>query len=240
MISVDRVALPAPVEASLKARAAFVENVNEFAREDLIGFRRPLAATFAIAGPIGLAFVAHSYGVASVLQWAAGFTLITGSGLYLVGREVWPGLVEEFQRRSLQKRRAQADLNCGFGEAAHLIQRRAPYFATHDGGVLVFADAGDFKTLFFNVANSEDDPRWVYFVHGEMNRKVWRWLRLPVSRDVVRFSAQGTRAGVAAPPVHISSIDAWEAINVALDEPTDGAVLSLPLEDVIDIVERRL
>lgn len=240
MISIDRVALPAPVEASLKSRAAFVENVNEFAREDLIGFKRPLAATFATAGPIGLAFVAHSFGLASTVQWAASFVLMTGAGLYLVGRQIWPGLVDEYQRQSAQKRRAQADLNCGFGEASHLIQRRAPFLAAYDGGVLVFADAGDFKTLFFNVADSEDDPRWVYYLHGELNRKVWRWLRLPVSREVVRFSAQGTRAGVANRPVEISTIDAFDAIHAALDQPTDGGVLNLPLEDVVDIVERRL
>lgn len=240
MITTDRVALPAPVEAKLRSAAAFVENVNDFARDDLIGFRRPLAAAFAIVGPVGLAFVAHSFGVASILQWAAAFILMTGSGLYLVGRDVWPGLVDDFQRRTIEKRRAVADLNCGFGEAAYLLQRRAPYLAAYEGGVLAFADAGDFKTLYFNIARSEDDPRWIYYVHGELNRKVWRWLRLPVSRDVVRFSAQGTRAGVANPPVAISSADAFEAIQVALGEPTDGSVLNFPLEDVIDTVERRL
>lgn len=240
MISVDRVALPAPVEAKLRVAAAFVENVNDFARDDLIGFKRPLAAAFAIVGPVGLAFVAHSFGVASVVQWAAAFVLMTGCGLYLIGRQVWPNLVADFERRAVEKRRAIADLNCGFGEAAHLLQRRAPFLAAYDGGVLAFADAGDFKTLYFNIARSEDDPRWIYYVHGELNRKVWRWLRLPVSRDVVRFSAQGTRAGVASAPVDVSSIDAFEAIHLALGEPTDGAVLNLPLDDVIDIVERRL
>lgn len=240
MMNIDRIALPAPIEANLKARAAFVENVTDFARDDLIGFRRPLAATFAVTAPVGLAFVAHSFGVASIVQWAAGFAAIAAGGLYLVGRNLWPAIVAEYERRSLQKRRAIADLNCGFGEATHILLRRAPYLATYEGGVLAFADAGDFKTLFFSISNSEDDPRWVYYVHGELNRKVWRWLRLPVSRDVVRFSAQGTRAGIANPEVSISSIDAFEAIHVALGEPTDGAVLNLPLDDVIDIVERRL
>lgn len=240
MISIDRVALPAPVEARLKASAQFVENVNEFARDDLIGFRRPLAATFAFACPVGLAFIAHSFGLATVLQYAAAYFVATAGGLWLVGRQIWPGLVAEFEKKSAEKRRAIADLNCGFGEAAHLIHRQAPYCVEHEHGVLVFADAGDFKTLFFSVADDESDPRWVYYLHGELNRKVWRWLRLPVSREVVRFSAQGTRTGEIRQPRRITSIDAWEAVHLALDEPTDGAVLNLPLADVVDAVERRI
>ncbi|MBY0423316.1 MAG: hypothetical protein K2Q06_13495, partial [Parvularculaceae bacterium] len=198
------------------------------------------AATFAVTCPIAFAFLAHSAGVAGMAKWAAIYLVLTGVGLTIVGKQIWPGIVAEYERRSIEKRRAIADLNCGFGEAAHLIHRRAPYCVEHDGGVLVFADAGDFKTLFFSIENSEDDPRWLYYQHGELNRKVWRWLRLPVSREIVRFSAQGTRTGNMPPPPRIPSVDAWEAIHLALDEPIDGAVISLPLADVIDAVERRL
>lgn len=240
MISIDRVALPAPVEARLRQSGAFVDNVNEFARDDLIGWKRPLAATFAIACPIALAFIAHSFGWASVIQYALGYIVATGAGLWLVGRQAWPRIVAEFEKKSVEKRRAIADLNCGFGEATHLINRQAPFCVEHEHGVLVLADAGDFKTLFFSIARDDGDPRWAYYKHGEINRKVWRWLRLPVSRDVVSFSAQGTRIGEMRPAPRIDSIDAWEAIHLALDEPVDGAVLNLPFIEAVDAVERRL
>lgn len=240
MLNTDRVALPSTVEVRLKNNAAFVDNVHDFARDDLIGFKRPLARAFAILTPIVLAFVAHSYGWARLALWSAAYVGVAGAGLFLVGRQIWPRLVEEFERRSEAKRRAEADLRCGFGESTHLILRRAPFCVEYDGGVLVFADVGDFHTLYFDIAEGSDDPRWAYYSHGEVNRRVWRWLRLPVSREIVRFSAQGTRPGAPAPARRIETIDAFEAIQGALGEPVDGALMRMPLDDVIDLVDRRL
>lgn len=240
MISVDRVALPPQIEAQLKSAAAFVENVNDFAREDLIGFKRPLARTFAIAGPIGLAFVAHAFGWAQVIEWALAYAVVTAGGLYLVGRDLWPSIVVAYEKQSVKKRRAIADLNCGFGEASHLIHRRAPLCVEHDNGVLIFADVGQLHTLAFIVANDGVDPRWDFYVKGELNRKVWRWLRLPISRDVVRFTAQGTRTGGALQARRVPSPEVFAGIMAALDAPVDGAVLHMPLDDVIEAVDRRI
>lgn len=241
MIKTDRVVLPSPIEVRLKNSAAFVDNIMEFARDDLIGFKRPLAATFAFTSPIVMAFAFYAGGVEPLIKTALSYCLVAFSGLYLVGRASWPGIVTEFETRSLAKRRAQADLRCGFGEASFLNLERPARFFEHDHGVLVFADAGDFRTLFFSVQNADDDPRWDLYLDGELDRRVWRWLRLPVSREVVRFSTEASK--LTAAPVgakRISSIDAWEAINLELGEPVDGAIIHRPFDETVEAVERRL
>lgn len=238
MLSTARVALPAPVEIRLKNSSEFVDNVMEYAREDLIGFRRPLAATFALSAPIVIAFVYHAAGFIPMLQTALGYFFIAGAGLVYIGRDLWPSLVDEYEWRSEVKRRASADLKCGFGEAAFLNLNRPPRFFDYDNGVLAFADAGDFRTLFFSIANDPDDPRWTPYLEGEMTRRVWRWLRLPISREVVKFSTEGSKHPQYDPPATIDSIDAWEAINTALGEPLDGAIIHRPFEEVVEMVER--
>ncbi len=238
MLSTARVALPANVEVRLKNSSEFVDNVMEFARQDLIGFRRPLAATFAFTAPIVFASVYHATNVATLIQAAVAYFTITGAGLYFVGRELWPQLVERYQARALEKRKAAADLKCGFGEAAFLNLERAPRFFEYANGVLALADAGDFRTLFFSITNEPDDPRWVPYMEGEMHRRVWRWLRLPISREVVKFSAEGSKHVQFGDAPQIDSIDAWEAINTALGEPLDGAIIHRPFAEVIDMIER--
>lgn len=238
MLNTARVALPPPIEVRLKNASEFVDNVTEFTREDLIGFRRPLAATFAFSAPLVLAFIYNYAGLQATLQWALAYCAITAFGLLLVGRQLWPSLVQEFEARSEAKRKAVADLRCGFGEASFISLVRAPYFIEHEHGVLVLADAGDFRTLFFSISNDGEDPRWAYYQSGELNRKVWRWLRLPISRDVVRFSTEGSKVyGVDEVPV-IDSIDAWEAVHTALGEPLDGAIIHRPLDELVDTLER--
>lgn len=240
MLNTARVALPPPVEVRLRNASEFVDNVTEFAREDLIGFRRPLAATFAFTAPLVLALIYQGAGLEVMLKWALAYCAITAFGLLLVGRQLWPSLVQEFEARSDAKRKAVADLRCGFGEASFISLTRAPYFIEHDHGVLVLADAGDFRTLFFSVSNDREDPRWAYYQSGELNRKVWRWLRLPISRDVVRFSTEGSKIhGHEEIPV-IDSIDAWEAVHTALGEPLDGSVVHRPLDELVDMLERMI
>lgn len=238
MLSTARVELPAPVEARLKAASDFVDNVMEFAREDLIGFRRPLAASFAFSAPLVLTLVYHSAGLVPMLQAAAAYFTIAGGGLYLVGRRMWPALVAEFETRAVAKRKAIADLRCGFGEASFLNLARSPRFIEHDNGVLVLADAGDFRTLFFAVERDESDPRWALYENGDLERRVWRWLRLPISRELVKFSAEGSKLPQPNRPYRVKSIDAWEAINVALGEPLDGAVIHRPFDEIVDTVDR--
>lgn len=239
MLSTDRVAIPAPVEVRLKRSAQFVDNVMDFAREDLIGFKRPLAATFAFTAPIVMAFAYYAGGFDQLLPIGLSYLVVTGAGLFIVGRREWPGLVAQFEEKTIEKRRAVADLKCGFGESSFLNLARAPLYFEHENGVIVLADAGDFKTLFFTIDRDHRDDRWSAYVNGELDRRVWRWLRLPVSRDIVKFSTEASKLARTSPdPVRIRSIDAWEAINVALGEPLDGAVIHRPFDEVVDTVSR--
>lgn len=238
MLNTARVALPPPIEIRLKNASEFVDNVTEFTRDDLIGFRRPLAATFALSAPLLLPFIYQLGGLEETVKWAAVYCAMAAFGLLLVGRQAWPGLVQEFEARSIAKRKAVADLRCGFGEASFISLSRAPFFVEHEHGVLAFADAGDFRTLFFSVSNDGFDPRWAFYLHGELNRKVWRWLRLPISREVVKFSSEGSKVGQPGEIPKIDSIDAWEAVHVALGEPLDGTIIHRPLDEVIDMMAR--
>jgi hypothetical protein len=132
MLSTDRVAIPAPVEVRLKKSAQFVDNVMDFAREDLIGFKRPLAATFAFTAPLVMAFAYYAGGVEQLLTVGLSYLVVTGVGLYLVGRSEWPGLVAQFEEKTIEKRRAAADLKCGFGESSFLNLSRAPHYFEHE------------------------------------------------------------------------------------------------------------
>lgn len=239
MLSTDRVAIPAPVEVRLKKSAQFVDNVMDFAREDLIGFKRPLAATFAFTAPLVMAFAFYAGGLEQLLPIGLSYLVVTGAGLYIVGRREWPGLVAQFEEKTIEKRRAVADLKCGFGESSFLNLTRAPHYFEHENGVIVLADAGDFKTLFFTIDRDHRDDRWNAYVNGELDRRVWRWLRLPVSRDIVKFSTEASKLARTSPdPTRIRSVDAWEAINVSLGEPLDGAVIHRPFDEVVDTVAR--
>lgn len=238
MLSTARVSIPVPVEARLKNNASFNDNVNDFAREDLIGFKRPIAATFALVAPISVAFVYQGFGLIATLQVGAIISFIVAAGIYFVGKEEWPSIVAEFQEHAAAKKKAVADLRCGFGESSFLSNGRAPRFYEHDHGVLVLADAGDLKTLFFDVSSDGEDPRWELYQNGDMNRRVWRWLRLPVSREIVKFSAEGSKLNQRAPAAKIGSIEAWEAVNVALGEPLDGSVIHRSFDELKDAVEQ--
>lgn len=238
MLNVDRVAIPAVTEKRLRASAEFVENITAFARDDLIGFRRPLAATFALTAPLVLALVYYTGGVGHLLQIGGAYLATAFGGLYIVGRNAWPTIVEEFEQRATEKRRAVADLKCGFSESSFLNLSRAPRYFEHENGVLVFADAGDFKTLFFSIERDHRDERWNAYVNGELDRRVWRWIRLPVSREIVKFSTEASKlARTQTDPSRIRSVDAWEAVNVALGEPMDGAIIHRPFDEVVNSIE---
>jgi len=240
MLSTARVDIPAVVEVRLKRSSDFVDNIMEFAREDLIGFRRPLAATFAFTAPLVLAFVYSAAGFMPMFKIASSYFAVAAAGLYLIGRDQWPGLVEEFEARTVEKRKATADLKCGFTESSFLTLHRAPRFIEHEHGVLVFVDVGDFKTLFFNVQNEADDPRWQLYLDGSLNRKIWRWMRLPVSRELVTFKSEGSKLAENRQMKVINSIDVWEAVDLALGEPLDGALIHRPFDELVESVERMI
>ncbi len=238
MLTTARVDLPVPIAARLKEDASFTDNVNEYARDDLIGFKRPIAAAFAVISPIAIALAYQGLGMVAVGKLSVILLAIVGGGIYIVGRQEWPNIVQQFQMLATVKRKAVADLRCGFGESSFLSNGRSPRFVEHEHGVLVLADAGDLKTLFFSISNDGSDSRWLLYVNGELSRRVWRWLRLPVSREVVRFSTEGSKLAQFGEPPVIDSIDAWEAINVALGEPLDGAVIHRCFDEVSELVEQ--
>ncbi len=238
MLSTARVSIPVPVAARLKTSASFNDNVNDFAREDLIGFKRPLAAAFALIAPIVVAIVYQGAGLSAAIQVGMLILAIVGVGVYLVGKQEWPQIVDEFQVHAAAKKKAVADLRCGFGESSFLSNGRSPRFLEHEHGVLVLADAGDLKTLFFDISNDGTDSRWELYESGELNRRIWRWLRLPVSREIVKFSAEGSKLNQRHATPRIASIEAWEAVNVALGEPLDGAIIHRSFDDLKESVER--
>ncbi|MBL4619395.1 MAG: hypothetical protein GXP04_00985 [Alphaproteobacteria bacterium] len=240
MLTTARVDLPVPVEVRLKNEALFTDNVNDYARDDLIGFKRPIAAAFALVAPVALALAYQGQGFSEMLQLAMVFVAIVGGGVYLIGKQEWPKLVVEFQEHALAKRRAVADLRCGFGESSFLSHGRSPRFFEHEHGVLVLADAGDLKTLFFSIESDEGDPRWALYLNGELHRRVWRWLRLPISREVVKFSTEGSKLARILEAPMIDSIDAWEAVNVALGEPCDGAIIHRCFDELCEVIDRMI
>ncbi|WP_411817899.1 hypothetical protein [Hyphococcus sp. DH-69] len=240
MLTTARVDIPGTVAAKLRRTANYSDNVNDYAREDLLGFSRPVAAAFALLAPLTLAFTSYSSGLIVTAQIATIISGLVACGLVVIGREEWPNIVAKFQSCVSMKRRAIADLRCGFGEASFLSNGRAPRMFTYEHGVLVLADAGDLKTLFFDIANDGSDPRWDIYESGELNRRVWRWLRLPVSREIVQFSTEGSRLVLERESEHIGSIEAWESINLAMGEPLDGAIIHQPFDEIVEMIERLL
>ncbi len=240
MLTTQRVDIPSPVAVELKTAASFVDDIMEYAREDLIGFRRPIAATFAYLTPIVCVFACWAGGVwqAAVITLAY-FTIAIG-GMALVGKKEWPRLVAAFEAGSYKKRRAEADLRCGFTEACFLKLSQAPRFFEHEHGVLVFADAGDFKTIFLSIDKDNADPRWAVYRARGLDRRVWRWMRLPVSREHVSFGTEGSRLSASGPVKSISSIEAWEAVHTFLGDPMDGAVIHRSFDEIVGAVERLL
>lgn len=238
MLTTARVEIPAPVEARLKTEAAYSDNVNDYAREDLVGFRRPIAAAFALTAPISFAFAYQAGGIFGMAQTAFVVAGLVLGGLYLVGRQEWPTIVARFQNHATAKKKAAADLRCGFGESSFLSNGRSPRYYEYDGGVIVLADAGDLKTLFLDIDSTGHDARWGLYANGELDRRVWRWLRLPISREIVKFSTEGSKLARNVAPRHIRTIDAYEAVNVALGEPLDGAIIHRPFDELTEALDR--
>jgi len=240
MLTTARVDLPVPIAVRLNGAAMFVDNVNEFAREDLVGFKRPIAAVFALVVPVALAIIYNSAGFVAMAQSAVLMLAVAGASLFYIGSIEWPNIVLEFQSRAQAKKKAVADLKCGFGEASFLSNGRSPRFFEHEHGALALADAGDLKSLFFSMSNDGTDPRWELYMNGEMHRRVWRWLRLPVSREVVKFTTEGSKLARIGEAQMINSIEVWEAVNLALGEPLDGAIIHRPFDELAEMVERLL
>ncbi len=240
MLTTSRTTLPDPIATRLKIAAEFVDDLSQFARDNLLGFKRPIATTFALVAPVLFALVYYTFDLPTVSKLALFFCIIAFAGIYLVARISWPTVVEEFQIQSVARRQAIADLRCGFGESSHLNLSQAPRFYEHANGLLVLADAGEWRTIFFSIDSAGEDPRWAFYLNGDLDRRVWKWVRLPVSHEVVAFSSVGTKLPQTEHMRTISSIDAWEAVNLALGEPIDGSVIHLPFDEAVEVAESRL
>ena len=161
------------------------------------------------------------------------------SGIYWVGRKEWLSIVDTYEENAEAKRKAVGDLRCGFGESSFISLGRAPRFYEYENGVLIICDAGDLKTLFFDIHKDESDKRWALYEAGHFQRRIWRWVRLPVSREVVEFSCEGSKlASNDRPPRTITSLEVFEAINLSLGEPLDGSVIHRPFEELVASLER--
>ncbi|MBB4658787.1 hypothetical protein [Parvularcula dongshanensis] len=240
MLRVATVDLPESVTRRLAERAAFSESWGEFLKEHLAGFRQPVAAAAALIGPILVAFVYAVSDFTTMVEVAGTFGLTAIAfllGAWYVNRH---DIREAYARHMTAQRQAKADLKAGRGVAADLLLKTRPSFYEHEHGVIVLADSGDGRTLYFDVDGTGDDPRWFLYVNGDMHRGNWRWLKLLGSGNVTEFEAKGQRlAGIGDTP-YVDAPDAWEAISLALGEPQDGDVVDMPFEEVKQTVSRLL
>jgi hypothetical protein len=240
MLTVARVDLPEPITKRLREKAAFSESWNAYTTEHLAGFRQPVAAAVAVVGPILVAFTYATSGfftmvqVASVFGFSAAMFLL---GAWYVNRR---DIEASFERSTQARRLAKADLKVGQVEEAGLTLTTRPVFYEHEHGVIVLADSGDGRTLYFDVDGMGEDARWFLYVNGDMHRASWKWLKLLGSGEVTDFEARGQRlAGIGDTP-YVEAPDAWEAISLALGEPQDGDVIDMPFAEVKQTISRLL
>lgn len=240
MLTVARIELPKSVASRLQAEADFSESFAEFARENLVGFRRPAATAVALIGPIVIAFVYMASGPLSALVTALVFSSAAAVVLGIAAWINWGGIVSDYAARQKARRRAADDLRAGFGEEIALPLAKAPKFYEHEHGVIVLAPAGPWKTIFFDVPGFEGDSRWYLYLNGDLHRRHWRWLRLPTSGAVAQFEATGERLARIGDTPYVEAPEAWEAVQAALGEPEDGAIIPYTFEDAVGLVEARL
>lgn len=238
MLTTAQVDIPQGVLTRLKERAAFSESWAAFTRDHLAGFRQPVAAAIALIGPILVAFIYAVSDFLTMVQVATVFGL--SSAMFLLG--AWyvnrRDIRSAFERSTRERREAMADLKAGTAQQIHLVHQDRPVFYEHEHGVIVLAQGGDDRTLYFDVDGDGTDPRWFLYLNGDMHRQDWRWLRLGGTGDVTEFQAAGKRlAGLGDTP-YVEAPDAWEAISLALGEPKDGDTIDMPYAEVKQTVAR--
>ena len=240
MLTTETVALPDDVARSLRTEAAFAETWNTFLREHLAGFRQPVAATAALVGPVLVAFTYAMADFVAMREVAATFGLTAAMfvlGAWYVNRHE---IRAAFARHTDAAQRAKRDLKAGQAEAMDLDLRAQPVFYEHEHGVVVLADAGQGRTLYFDVDGDGFDPRWFLYVNGDLHRRRWSWLRLTGSGCVRALRAEGVRLTAGAETPYVTAPDAWEAVSLALGEPQDGDLVDMPFGEVVRTVDRLL
>ena len=56
----------------------------------------------------------------------------------------------------------------------------------------------------------------------------------PVSRELIKFTVEGSKLPSQGEVPVIGSIDVWEAVDLFLGEPLDGAILHRPFDEIVD------
>ena len=107
-------------------------------------------------------------------------------------------------------------------------------------GVVVFADAGENRTVFFDIQADREDPRWFLYLNGDLHRERWSWVRLSKSREVFGFSAAGHVCSTPGQPRYVEAAEGWDAIALALGDPSDGDIIDMPLREVEHTISRLL
>ena len=238
MLTIAQIAIPEPVEARLRARAAFSESWASFTKDHLAGFRQPVAAAVAVIGPVLVAFVYAASDFFTMIEVAGVFSLSSAMfvlGAWYVNRR---DIRAAFERSTRERRQALTDLKTGKAQEVRLSHKERPVFYEHEHGVICLADGGEGRTLYFDVDGDGTDPRWFLYLNGDMHRQDWQWLRLLGTGGVTEFSAAGRRlAGLGDTP-YVEAPDAWEAISLALGEPRDGDAIDMPFCEVKQTVAR--
>lgn len=240
MLKRSKIDLPPVLRKRLQEEAEFSETFSDFTGENLVGFRQPAAIAVAVIAPVLFAFVYYATDFFTLLNVATTFT-VSATMLILGGWYVnRHGIRAAYLRHVRARKNAKIDLKAGTGEATSLTMKVQPVFYEHEHGVICIADAGDGKTLYFDVDSLENDPRWFLYVNGDMHREDWSWIRLAGSLAVAEFKAAGKRLSKIGDTPYVEAPDAWEAIAVALGEPQDGDIITIPFEEAQATIARLL
>lgn len=240
MLITEQVELPDSVRVRLREQAAFSDSFHRFTRERLLGFGYPVAAAAGLLAPIVVAFAYASSDLATTVQVTSvfGFT----AALFLLGGWILnrEALGEAYEGLTEARRTARGALKAGVGQELSLRTPAPAHFYEHTYGVAVFADAGDGRTIFFDIEADTDDPRWFLYLNGDLHREQWSWIRLPGSGAVVSFLASGPRRTSHDPVLPPATLDAWDAVSLALGDPADGDIISMPFREVKATIARLL
>lgn len=240
MLSVAEIDLPPAVRDKLRERAAFSDSFGRFTRLRLLGFNQPVAATIAFLAPIVIAFgyaaadVHTAIEVALVFAFACALMLL---GAWIANRTF---LRDAYDQATHARKSARADLKIGKGTEMALTIKTPALFYENAEGVVVFADAGDNRTVFFDVRADRADPRWFLYLNGDLHREKWSWIRLASSGEVFGFSAAGHRRIPLGQPPYVEATEAWDSIALALGDPADGDLIDMPLSEVERTISRLL
>ncbi len=240
MLSATTVDLPRQIEAKLLEQSAFSQSLLAFSLEQLAGLHRPVAAAAALIGPVLIAFTFAVSDVLTALETGSIFAA-TGAAFLVAGWYVNRGPLQEAYHRSREvRRRARLDLRERRGKQIDLSLEQKPVFYEHRRGVIALAPVNARECVFFDIDGSGEDPRWFFYVNGDMHRQRWRWLRLSGSGAVMGFEASGERLYKHDEAPFTDAEGAEDAISLALGEPCDGDIIAMPFDHAVSTVNRLL